>query len=109
MRAAYFVARASHLIRSSVSNEPGRTTFKVELRDEPISAAQCCPTCNSSRLLSGIGGILFVVLLSIAISGCTSLQTQENTLEQMSTIANLRYNQFLDNLSNVLIKVSISA
>jgi hypothetical protein len=44
-------------------------------------------------------------LLSIAISiisGCTPLQTQENTLEQISTISNLRHSQFLANLSDAI-------
>jgi hypothetical protein len=62
------------------------------------SLSQCRQKCFFRRLLPRPKDVLLVILL-ILISGCTSLQTQENTLEQIATIRNIRYNQLLTNIS----------
>jgi len=67
-----------------------------------ISLSQCLRICTAHRLLPRLEGVPFIVLFGVVISvvpGCTSFQTQENTLEQISTIENMRYSQVLTNLS----------
>jgi hypothetical protein len=43
--------------------------------------------------------IAFIILSMAMVSACTALQTQENTLEQISTIGDIRYSQLLTNVS----------
>jgi hypothetical protein len=40
--------------------------------------------------------------LVVLVSACSAVQTQENTIQQISTIENIRYNQVLTNLSNAI-------
>jgi hypothetical protein len=45
---------------------------------------------------------IFEVTIISIIAACTSVQTQENTLEQIATLEQIRYSQILTNLSNAI-------
>jgi hypothetical protein len=56
---------------------------------------------RSSRLIGGLRTLFVAAGMSMA-SACTAWQTQENTLDQISTLNNLRYSQLLTNLSDAI-------
>ena len=55
--------------------------------------------CRQSRKTNVLSFIMSLGIAVSMVSGCTSTQTEVNTLEQISTIENIRYTQFLTNLS----------
>jgi hypothetical protein len=44
--------------------------------------------------------ILFSLVIILVVAACSAWQTQENTLDQIFTLENMRYRQFLTTLSN---------
>ena len=67
---------------------------------EKIRARSRCGGWRPSSYLRTEFKTLFVALATCIVSACTSWQAQENTLNQISTLEQMRYSQLLQNLAN---------
>jgi len=93
-----------HWVQASVSDRFSESLINRVLV-KYISFSECLCKRIACRQLPITNVLLFIISLSITtsmVSGCTALQTQENTLEQLATIGNIRYSQTITNLSQAI-------
>jgi hypothetical protein len=79
--------------------QPKSTEGRGDPRTYPYRTTALTPLSARARLarLKAEFKTLFVAVGMSLVSACTAWQTQENALDQISTINNMRYSQLLTN------------
>jgi hypothetical protein len=99
MRTLYRVIVASKTFAAAVSGQLSEKTLTSASTVREIPSAQRRTNLRTWMRLHRAFAVLFGATAISIVSGCTALQTQENTLEQIATIEDVRYSQLLTNVS----------
>jgi hypothetical protein len=99
MRALYRVIVASKTLAAAVSGQLSEKTLTSASTVREIPTAQRLTNLRTWMRLPRAFAVLFGATAMSIVSGCTAFQTQENTLEQIATIEDVRYSQLLTNVS----------
>lgn len=96
MHAIHRGTAATNSPKAVVVARPSKKTQKAG-----SSVDNICARAHFSRLKAEFKTLLAALSMSM-VSACTAWQTQESTLEQISTLNNMRYTQLLTNLSEAV-------